>query len=116
MTFAHGETVTILRRGVEVDPYSGEEAPSSVYTHHADVGGCAVWPGTSDEPTTALDPLRVETSLTVAMPPGTDVDSLDRLVVRGRRYSVIGDPFDYVHPMTGWRPGVLVKVTRTDGG
>lgn len=106
MLFAHGESVTILRASSQMDrngnPVPGPDAEITV-------AGCAVGPRFSTEPVEA-GRQQVVSGLTVYMPPGTDVRASDRLRVRGVVRRVEGEPFDFVNPFTGWRPGVAVEV------
>lgn len=115
MIFAHGETVMIKRAGVKVDPYSGAETADWSNPTTYFVPGCAVYPRFSDEPV-AVDRMAVRSGFTILMPPGTDVRRTDRVSFRSvADREVDGEPFDYRHPMTGWRPGVAVNVKGVDG-
>lgn len=55
------------------------------------------------------------TQPTVYLPAGTDVTHLDAVVIDGLTYEVDGEPINWVHPLTGWRPGVEVKLRRAIG-
>lgn len=110
--FPAGETVTVLRR-VDGDPdrYGN---PTHTWAAGVDVAGCAVAPRSSDEPA-ETGRQAVITGLTVYMPPDTEVGPNDRLIVRGVTYEVEGEPGDWRHPFSGWRPGVEVAVSRVEG-
>ena len=113
--FAFGETVTILTAGTATDPYSGESeaedwsTPSSVT-----VSGVGVEPRPSDEP--VQDARNAVTSgYTLYLPAGTQIGSQNRVTVRGGTFSVLGEPAVWRNPFTGWEPGVVVQVERTEG-
>lgn len=106
--YPFGETVVVRRATPVEDPYSGEVTDYSwADATDTEIPGCIVWPGETDEPNRVAREI-VDVIITVAMPPGTDVTAQDRVVVRGEVYEVDGAPFDYRHPMTGWRPGTVV--------
>lgn len=113
-TFPAGETVTLLTPGTSADPYSGgtEEdwgSPTSV-----DILQCGVEPRPSGEPT--QDARNAVTSgFTLYLPSGLGVTAGHRFQVRGEVYEVLGDPADWVNPFTGWEPGTIVQVERTEG-
>lgn len=111
MRFPFGDTVTVLRRVVG-DPDRYGNATFTFVT--SDVTGCAFDPGVSTE-TPQTFRQAVNTQPTLYMPPGTPIDATCQLVVRGLTYDVDGDPGDYVNPFTGWHPGIVVKLTRTEG-
>lgn len=58
-----------------------------------DIEGCRFAPGTSVEP--GFETLQVRTDGTVYGPPGIDVRPTDRVRVRGKEYSVIGEIQDW---------------------
>jgi len=49
----------------------------------------------------------------VYLPTGTNVDAIDHVEVGGRSYNVDGSPNDWHSPMTGWAPGVEVRLEGT---
>lgn len=107
--FAHGETVTRLRPQRVTNPYSGA-ADDYDWTNpdRVDIPGCGVADGGSTEPVqVARDQL--EADFDVIMDAGTDVAAQDRLIVRGLTCEVMGRPFDWRHPATGWTPGMVVR-------
>jgi hypothetical protein len=70
-------------------------------------------PGTSVEQIQARDSLVVQAS--VLLPAGTDLRHLDSVVIDGTTFDVDGEPIDWEHPLTGWRPGVQVNLRRAEG-
>ena len=115
MNLPHGETVTRLRAVRVVDPYSLEPTGLDWSTPEMlDIAPCAVYPASTDELIGVGRDQKIET-LRVLLPPGADVAPEDRLRVRGVVYEISGWPFDYLHPMTGWRPGGEVTITRSEG-
>jgi uncharacterized protein (DUF1501 family) len=115
MTYPYGETVTRLR-GIPVsDPYS-EEVTGLDWTNPIEQAfdGCAVWDTGSVEPVVAGgDP--VLSDFTAALPAGADVTPQDRIRIRGLVCEVVGRPFDWTNPFTGWNPGVIVNAKIKEG-
>lgn len=115
MMFPHGESVTILTAGFDLDPYSDELVQSWEWVPtEVVVTGVAVEPRPSTEP---LQEARnsVTSGFTLYMPTGTEIDAQNRVIVRGNTYSVLGDASEWVSPFTGWAPGVVVQVERVEG-
>lgn len=113
--FAHGETVTRLRGTPTTDPYSGESTgvdwamPAALA-----IENCGVADGGSLEP---LQDARnaVDSDFDVLAPYGSDVQSGDRLVVRGLTCEVSGRPFAWRSPFSGWQPGTIIHATIREG-
>lgn len=115
MDFPYGETVTVLTAGTTTDPYSGETVPSWDETPTSvDVAGVGVEPRPSGEP---LQDARnqVTSGFTLYFPPGATVTPQNRVIVRGGTYDVLGEPAEWVNPFTGWNPGTVVQVERSEG-
>jgi len=70
-------------------------------------------PGSSTEQVQGRDTITVTGTLYVA--PGTDVRATDAVVVYGQRYEVDGEPTLWQSPLTGWTPGLEVKLRRVLG-
>ena len=113
MTFPFGETVTHLSPTVTIDGYGDEHLDWSNPTITV-IPNVAVALSTSDEDTRPERDL-VESDYTLFLPPGTNVGSGEKFIVRGDECEVVGVPFDWRHPMTGWRPGVVARVRRISG-
>lgn len=114
MNFPHGETVTVLTAGTVSDPYSGEDVANWDTPTEVDVPGVAVEPRPSQEPT--QDARNAVTSgFTLYMPVTADVTAASRVTVRGDTYDVLGEPAAWRSPFTGWEPGLVVQVGRTEG-
>lgn len=112
--FPYGETVT-RQRAVQVsDPYSGETTASWTNPAEVTISGCAFDPGSSGE---TLDLARnvLTTQPKVYAPAGSDITAADRLVVRGVTYEVDGDVAEWRSPFTGWEPGIVVPLKRSEG-
>lgn len=112
--FAAGETVTVWSPGSSVDPYSQEpvedwENPVPNYVSHV-----AVEPRPSTEPSQEARNA-VVSGFTLYMPTGTAITARSKVTVRGARYDVLGDPAAWASPFTGWEPGIVVQVGRTEG-
>lgn len=112
--FAHGETVTIQTAGTTTDPYSGDTTEDWDNPTEVEVTGVGIEPRPSSEP---VENARnsVVSGFTLYLPPGTSVTAQNRVVVRGGTYDVLGDPATWRNPFTGWEPGVVVQVGRTEG-
>jgi uncharacterized Zn-binding protein involved in type VI secretion len=110
--FAFGEPAVF-----EMAVQGAEDAHGNPIVTFADavtVEGCGFAPGGSQElygpgrnPVTSVPQLYC--------PPGTVVTSRSRVTVRGKLYQVDGDPAEWRSPFTGWEPGVVVTLERTDG-
>ncbi len=113
--FPHGETVTRLRAATTVDPYSQESSADwSQPPAELDFPGCAVAASGSSEPLqTARE--AVDSDFDVFMPADADVTPQDRLVVRGLVCEVVGRPFVWSSPFTGWTPGLVVQASIREG-
>lgn len=114
MTFPFGETVEILTAGTVTNPYSDEDTPTWATSTVTVVTGVGVEPRPSGEPTQDARNA-VTAGYTLYLPPDTPITAANRVRVRGGTYDVIGDPADWRSPFTGWHPGVVVQVTRTEG-
>lgn len=113
--FAHGETVTVLTAGLEEDPYSGEFVPSWEWMPSGvEVPGVGIEPRPSSEPTQEARN-SVVGGFTLYFPPGTVVSPENRVVVRGKTYSVMGEAASWRNPFTGWDAGVVVQVEAVEG-
>ena len=113
--FAHGESVTILTAGTEVDPYSDDPVSSwEVEPSEVVVTGVGVEPRPSDEPTQEARNA-VVSGFTLYLPAGTEIGPQNRVVVRGGTYEVLGEAAVWRNPFTGWVPGVVVQVQKVDG-
>lgn len=115
MTYAFGETVTVLSAPLATDEYGSPSAERdwSAATETV-IEGCAVAPRSSSE---VDDPGRtaVIVGLSVFLPAGSVVSPHDRMLVRGETYEVEGEPGVWRSPFTGWTPGVEVALRRVAG-
>jgi hypothetical protein len=107
MNYALGETVTVNR--VSIDAH-GNKTTNSTHT----IAACAVWPSIGKE---IISPNMdvVEFSMTVFMPPGSDILSTDEVVVRGTTYRVSGQPALHKSPFTGYQAGIEVLLQASAG-
>lgn len=116
MIFPHGETVTVLSPTVTVDGYGDTQwtwdAPTSVT-----VTGCGIADGGSIEPVPDARSA-VVSDFDVICPPGTAITPHDRVVVPrngGLVCDVMGRPFDWLNPFTGWQPGIVIRCKVVEG-
>lgn len=113
MDFPYGETITRLRPAVTEDEYHNENLDWSAPASLA-IGGVAIaLGGTFDVGATDRQP--TESDFDLYLPSGSDVVSTDRLIVRGKTCDIVGDPFDWRSPFTGWAPGMLVRASIREG-
>lgn len=107
-----GETVTVLRAGSTLDPYSQEvddadwTAPTSIPT----IALCEPRPASES---TTDDRHAVIGGWTLYMPAGADVTAHDRVIIRGITHEILGDPADWRLGAT--TPGVVVQCQRVSG-
>lgn len=115
MDFPYGETVTIQAAAEgDVDPYSNEPSLDWENPVETVVEGVGVEPRPSQEP--VQDARNAVTSgYTLYLPSGVTITSRSRVVVRGEVYGVLGEPAVWRSPFTGWEPGVVVQLERTEG-
>lgn len=66
--------------------------------------------------TTEADALTITQGLTLYLASGTDVQDGDRFIVRGKRYVIDGEAFDWRDGLGSWNPGVVVNLTREQNG
>ena len=109
MNFPHGETVTLVARAVTGQDGDGNDVYGETLTDV--IGGFD--PAIGFERVGGMD--QVSTQPQVYLPPGTVVDSVDAVVVRGLRYEVDGTTNDWRSPFTGWAPGVVIPLKRVTG-
>jgi hypothetical protein len=115
MRVKHGETVTVLRAGTKVDPFSGEEIAEDWATpNRTDVEGCVVVPRTTSEPLEA-GRAPVIVGYTVHMPWGTEITARDRVELYGEVWQVDGYPFPWKNAFTGTEHGVEVQLKKVTG-
>ncbi len=107
----HGETVTLLRTEVTGHDEFGNDVLSPVTV---DVRGVAVWPRTASRDVEGQNTL-VISGLFVMLPPGIDVKATDRMLVRGTRYEVDGEPGVWRSYLTGTDAGTQVALRRVEG-
>ena len=60
--------------------------------------------------------ITVTSGLTVYLPSGTDVQNNDIFVVRGIRYVLDGEPFDWRNGLGNWSPGTVIDLQREVNG
>lgn len=109
MNFPFGDTMTLHTRTVTgADTYGNDtygSTDTTVVGAFAPAGSQVLMQGQL----TVLD------QDTAYLPGGTNVETVDKITVRGTTYLVDGSPFDYIHPGTGWNPGVVVKLLAVTG-
>ena len=115
MDFPHGEPVTVLTAGFDDDPYSTDLTRSWEWTpSEVVVEGVAVAPGGSTEPL-EVGRNAVDSDFDLFMPADAVVTHDNRVVVRGLTCDVVGRPFRWSSPFTGWTPGLVVQCKIREG-
>lgn len=110
-----GETVSRLRAPLVADPYSGSLTKRDWANAAAlPIAGCAVDPGESVEDRT-VSRGQIVTTPRLFAPSGADVLESDRIVSASGSWDVLGHGADWSHPMTGWAPGSVFPLRRSDG-
>lgn len=113
MTFIHGRLVTRLRPRMLPDPYSGELTRVDwVGADRLQIPHCWLAPVSSEE-APGVDRDRLTTLRTLHAPHGADIRAGDRIEADGL-WDVDGHPADWTSPLTGWKPGITVSLTRTE--
>lgn len=60
--------------------------------------------------------ITVTSGLTVYLPAGTDIQIADIFIVRGVRYVLDGEPFDWRNGLGNWTPGTVIDLQRQING
>jgi hypothetical protein len=104
--------VTRVRRATTSTDRYGDTATAT--TASTVIAGAFVAPGPSTELTEAgRDGVTVDA--TIYCPAGTDLTHLDDVDIDGVRFRVVGHPAEWVHPWSGWEPGVVAELARVQG-
>jgi endonuclease YncB( thermonuclease family) len=104
------QTVTLIRRTKGVPDAFGNDT----WTTAATPVQAVYAPGSSSENVgQGRDALTLQP--TVYLPGGTDVRAVDAVVIDGDTFEVDGEPIDWRHALTGWNPGVEVRLRRVTG-
>jgi len=109
LPLGNGEVVTRIRAAQVADRYN----PNAVrldwsMASRLDLVGCAVAQESVSEPVTDAR-VPADYVWTVYAPADADVKAEDRLEIRGQDFDVIGAPFAWRNPFTGWAPGVAIR-------
>jgi hypothetical protein len=60
--------------------------------------------------------ITVTSGLTLYLPPAADIHIKDVFVVRGQRYVLDGEPFDWRNGLGNWTPGTVIDLQREVNG
>lgn len=101
--------VTIVRRTKGAPDAFGNDTWTTVGA----VVQAVVAPVSGSEQVQGRDTLTEQT--TVYLAAGTDISHLDAVVIGGQSWEVDGAPVVYEHALTGWRPGIEVRLRRVTG-
>lgn len=112
--FPYGETVTVLTPTIVTNRY-GDDAEDWSDPTELEVPGVGVaLGGTTENQTQAAN--TVDSDFDLYFPPDANVTAENRLVVRGLTCNVVGRPFAWHNPFTGWQPGLFVQAQIREGG
>lgn len=109
--FPQGETLVILRAASSTRDSAGNYVPGA--DREIPVAGCAAWNTGTSERLDAQD--QVVELFTVVAPYGTDIRATDRARLRGRVFTVQGQPQPWKSPLTGTTGGVEIRLQRIVG-
>jgi hypothetical protein len=62
------------------------------------------------------DAITVTQGLTLYLASGADVQDGDKFIVRGKRYAIDGESFDWRDGLGNWNPGTVVNLVREQNG
>ena len=108
-----GETITRLRAGTATDRYTNE-IKDWTDPEELEIDNVAVAPRQSSEDT-AAGREGVIIGLTLYAPAGSDIEAVDRVVVRGETYEVDGEIAEWTNPYSSVARGVEINVKRVEG-
>ncbi|HKY57665.1 MAG TPA: hypothetical protein VJL80_06480 [Aeromicrobium sp.] len=113
--FPHGEQVVRQRATRVADRYNPDDV--ALDWENPDV---LTIPNVGVALSSTADPLidareAVDSDYTLFMETGSDVLPDDRLVIRGIACEVVGRPFDWSNPFTGWEAGMVVQAKVREG-
>jgi hypothetical protein len=107
-----GETVGVIRPTVVTDRYGNDEWVYGTSVTHR-IRGAAFDPGGTSE---VLDGrTAVITRPTLYLPPGADLNATDRVVIRGRTFTVGGVPAVWTNPYSATTKGVVAPLEEVTG-
>lgn len=66
--------------------------------------------------TVGASEVTVTSGVTLYLPPNTEIRNDDVFIVRGIRYVVDGEPFDWRNGLGNWSPGTVIDLQREVNG
>jgi SPP1 family predicted phage head-tail adaptor len=105
------ESVTRLRKTFSTTDAYG----LPIYSEGSTTFQAAVTSRTTSK-TVGASEITITDGITLYLPGGTDVKNDDVFVVRGKRYQVDGEAFNWVSGLGSWNPGVVVDLRRDENG
>jgi len=113
--FPHGVTVTRLRAQLVYDGYQGGSGRRDwANPDRLSIPGCGLAPTLIDEDR-QYGAETVPEGWTLYAPTGADIAAVDRVETPHGVFAVEGEPSPWEHPMTGWKPGTVVKLRKVEG-
>lgn len=110
--YPHGSTIEIWRAATVQDAYGNDTAGGFAWLET--VHGCAVAPRKEAE-LTENGRTGVIIGLVVYARPTATIRPSDQVRIDGEIYEIDGEPGNWQHPMTGWKPGVELNLRRVEG-
>lgn len=115
MRHPHGETIIRLRATPTLDQYSGEQTGTNWTTPDTlGVPRCAIDDSKTRE-TNTTDRNAVVTDFVIWPDAHYDIQSGDRLIVRGLTCEIVGRPSTPVNPFNGDAPGMEIAANIWEG-
>jgi SPP1 family predicted phage head-tail adaptor len=105
------ESVTRLRK-----TFSTTDAYGLPITTEGSVTFQAMVTSRTTSKTVGASEITVTDGITLYLPGGSDVRNDDEFLVRGKRYQIDGEPFNWVNGLGKWNPGVVVDLRRDENG
>lgn len=105
------ELITQIRQSSSgTDPY-GEPI---IVTTETDVSATVA--ARTGSRTVGAGEVTVTSGLNLYLPPATDIQNDDVFIIRGERYVLDGEAFDWRNGLGSWTPGTVVSVQREVNG
>ena len=103
--------ISVVSNVGTVDEYGEHDDASPVLTQYP----AAFWAPAGDVQEDGRSRHGVTTDRDIYLPCGAVVESDNDIDIDGTRYRIIDGPAVWEHPWSGWKPGIVVRCSRTVG-